>query len=195
VASVCGRSAGTTRIFSPGQVGRCRDALLGVGIVAPAAGVADGHQADLVAAVGQRHRPQFRGEVGAGQDFLGHAVIAHQVGQVEDLDVGEQPRRPAAGRDVDVDGAVGDARKAFVALGAKLGAHEDLHADRAVRGVLDIVLEHDETVVVLVLLVRVGGGTQHDVLRQRRPAVPARSAASISDLRDFFSMFPPVGSC
>ena len=53
--------------------------------------------------------------------------------------------------------------QAFVALGADLGAHEDFHADRAVRGVLDIVLEDDEAVVVLVVLVGIGGGAQGDI--------------------------------
>jgi hypothetical protein len=75
------------------------------------------------------------------------------------------PGCAAGRRDVDVDRAVGDALQAFRAVRAKLGADEQLDFDRTVRGLLDIVLEHDQTVIVLVVLVRVGRRAQRDVGR------------------------------
>ena len=68
----------------------------------------------------------------------------------------------------DVDRAVSHALRAFGPVRAQLCAHEDLDADRAVRGRFDIVLEDDQTVIVLVVLVRICCGAQRIVLRQCR---------------------------
>jgi hypothetical protein len=58
---------------------------------------------------------------------------------------------------------VGDALQAFRAGRAKLGADEQLDRDRTVRGLLDIVLEYNEAVIVLVVFIGIGSGAQRDV--------------------------------
>lgn len=97
------------------------NAQLGVGAVAPAAGGADGHQAELVARTRQGHIPRDRGKIGIGQHGLGQAVIRHQVRLIQHLKIGEQSRSPSGGRDMDVDRAIRDTGQTFIALGARIG--------------------------------------------------------------------------
>jgi hypothetical protein len=111
--------------------------------VAPAAGVADGHQPDHAARIGQHLFAQRPGEGAFGQHRLGNPVIAQQIGQVQHLHVGEDARCTAGRGDVDVDRPVGDALKAFRAGRAQLGADEQLDFDGTIRRLFDIVLEHD----------------------------------------------------
>jgi hypothetical protein len=116
-------------------------------------------------------------------------VVGHHVGQVENLDIGEDARCAAGGGDVDVDGTVGDALQALCAVGAELRADEEFDLDGAVRGGFDEVLEDDETIIVLVVLVGVGGGAQCVVRRRgTQCADPASIAATVRDFRADLSM-------
>jgi hypothetical protein len=103
---------------------------------------------------------------------LGDAVVGHQVRQIENLHIGEDARSTTRGRDEDVDRPVGHALKALGPVRAKLRSDEEFDPDGAVRRLFDEVLEDDKAVIVFVVLVRVCGRPQHDVLgggRKRRP--------------------------
>ena len=132
----------------------------GVGKVTPATGVTDGHQADRAAGLLGDHVLHGGDELAAvGENGFRDTVIGHQVRQVENLNKREQAGCATRRLDDDVDGAVSDALETLGTVRAQLRADEQLDRDCAVGCALDIVLENDETVIVLVILVRVGSGT------------------------------------
>ena len=138
---------------------RCHAALC-IGKVAPAAGISHGHQADRVARHFERHFLHLVHKKGAvGQCSFGHAVIRHQIGQVQDLNEREDAGHTARGRNIDVDVAVADTLQTFCPVRAQLRADKHLNSDPAVRGLLDKVLEDHQAVIIFIVFVRIRGGT------------------------------------
>ena len=95
--------------------------------------------------------------------MFGNAVIRHQIRQIQNLNVWENPRGTAGCGNVDINRSVCHTAKAFCAIRAKLRTDEQLNGNRTVRRGFDIVLEDDQTVIVLVVFVGVGRGTNVDI--------------------------------
>ena len=130
----------------------------GVGEVPPATGVADGHQTDRAAGLLGDHVLHGGDELAAvGENGFSDTVISHQVRKVENLHERKQAGRATRGLDYNVDRAVSDALETFGAVGTQLRTDEQLNGNGAVGCAFDIVLEDDQTVIILVILIRIRG--------------------------------------